>query len=92
MTQFIVMSISFLNDAAVIKVTGGTFIDLSSIISLEGLVKASSILCLLSSLICLVIAINFLLISKKYERAHIPVQVMNMMIVAFICQAVLVSY
>lgn len=56
------------------------------------MVKASSILCLISSLTCLVIAINFFLISKKYERAHIPVQVMNMMIVAFICQAVLVSY
>ena len=92
MMQFIVMSISFLNDAAVIEVTGGTFIDLSSIISLEGLVKASSILCLVSSFTCLGLAINFFLMSKKYERSHIPMQVMNLIIVAFICQAVMVSY
>jgi hypothetical protein len=85
MIQFIVMSISFLNDAAVIEVVGGTFIDLSSIISLEGMVKASSVLCVVSALVSLVIAVKFFLISKKYERAHIPVQVMNIMIVAFIC-------
>jgi hypothetical protein len=79
------MSISFLNDAAVIEVSGGTFIDLSSIISLQGLVKASSILCLVSSLTCLSLALSFFLMSKRYERAHIPVQVMNLIIVAFIC-------
>ena len=79
------MSISFLNDAAVIEVSGGTFIDLSSIISLQGLVKASSILCLVSSLTCLSLALSFFLMSKRYERSHIPVQVMNLIIVAFIC-------
>jgi hypothetical protein len=35
---------------------------------------------------------NFFLMAKKYNKSHLPIQVLNVIIAAFICAAILVSY